>query len=108
MADFLLTWVLVYIFNYWYVGGNMAGNISGAAAQFLLSKYWVFTKTGQTPTRQLFKFTLMWMGNILLSALGVYLLTNYAHLHYMTSKLLVSASLGVSYTYLVSKRLVFN
>ncbi len=108
IADFLVTWLLVDIFHYWYVGGNIAGNLVGAIAQFLLSKYWVFTTATQKTSMQLFKFILMWVGSILLSALGVYLLTNFVQLHYMLSKLLVSVSLGVSYTYLLSKKVVFN
>ena len=107
MADFLLTWLLVDVFNGWYLSSNAAGNIIGAVAQFLLSKYWVFTKARQKPPAQIYKFIVMWVGNILLSAAGVYLLTNYAHLHYLFSKLLVSVLLGVSYTYWVSKKFVF-
>ncbi len=108
IADFLLTWLLVDVFNCWYVSSNAAGNISGAVAQFLLSRYWVFIKATQKPTAQIYKFIVMWVGNILLSALGVYLLTNYAHQHYLFSKLLVSVLLGVSYTYWVSKKFVFT
>jgi putative flippase GtrA len=108
MADFLLTWLLVDVFNSWYVSSNAAGNIIGAVAQFLLSKYWVFTEARQKPPSQIYKFIVMWAGNILLSALGVYLLTNYTHLHYLLSKLLVSVLLGISYTYLLSKKFVFT
>ena len=108
IADFLVTWLLVEVFNCWYVSGNAAGNIFGAAAQFALSKYWVFTKATQKPQSQLIKFMLMWAGNITLSAMGIYLFTNYIHLHYLLSKLIVSVLLGVSYTYLVSKKFVFS
>lgn len=108
IADFLLTWLLVDVFNYWYVSSNAAGNIIGAVIQFLLSRYWVFTAARQKPMAQIHKFIVMWVGNILLSALGIYVLTNYAHLHYLFSKLLVSVLLGVSYTYLLSKKFVFT
>jgi putative flippase GtrA len=107
MADFLLTWLLVDVFNCWYVSSNAAGNICGAVAQFLLSRYWVFTKARQKPPAQVYKFIVMWVGNIALSSLGVYLLTNFTDLHYLFSKLLVSVLLGVSYTYWVSKKFVF-
>ena len=108
LADFLLTWLLVDVFNCWYVSSNAAGNIAGAVVQFLLSKYFVFTDAGKKTTAQLFKFLLMWAGNILLSAMGVYLLSNFAHLHYLLSKLLVSVVMGVSYNYLLSKKFVFR
>lgn len=107
MLDFLLTWVLVEVFNCWFLAANIAGNICGAAAQFLLSKYWVFTMSTKPTRIQLLKFIVMWALNIVLSGAGVYLLANFAGLHYLLSKLLVSVSLGVSYTYFVSKKVVF-
>ena len=108
LADFLLTILLVEYFHCWYVVGNAAGNIAGAIAQFILSCYWVFTaNTEQKIPEQVIKFVAMWLGNIALAAMGIYLLTRYFHLHYLLSKLIVSALLGLSYTYLVSKKFVF-
>ncbi len=106
-ADFLVTFLLVDVFNCWYIAGNAAGNITGAVAQFILSSKWVFNSSTQRVPSQLLKFILMWLGNIALFAIGVYLLTHYLHLHYLLSKLIVSVLLGVSYTYLVSKKFVF-
>lgn len=109
LVDFLFTILLVQYFRCWYVTGNAAGNIAGAVAQFIISRTWVFKSSKQKSTSQiqLIKFGLMWVGNIALSALGVYLLTQYIHLHYLLSKLIVSTILGVSYTYLLSKKFVF-
>lgn len=109
LADFMVTILLVQVFQCWYVTGNAIGNITGAAAQFILSRNWVFNTARQKSTTwvQLIKFVVMWAGNIALSAFGVYLLTHYTHLHYLVSKLIVSSLLGVSYNYLVSKKFVF-
>ncbi len=109
LADFLVTILLVQVFNCWYITGNVAGNVTGAIAQFILSRKWVFTTVKQktTVSIQVIKFVLMWIGNIALSALGVYLLTQYMHIHYLLSKVIISALLGVSYTYLLSKKFVF-
>ena len=108
LADFLVTFLLVDIFSCWYIAGNAAGNITGAVAQFILSSYWVFNSSNQKVTNQIPRFILMWIGNITLFAIGVYLLTHYIHLHYLLSKLIMSVLLGVSYTYLVSKKFVFS
>ena len=109
LADFLLTFLLVEVFSCWYITGNVAGNIAGATSQFILSRNWVFKKSAKqkVPT-QLIKFVLMWLGNIVLSALGVYLLTRYMHVYYLLSKLIISILLGVSYTYLLSGNFVFT
>jgi putative flippase GtrA len=106
-ADFLMTFLLVDIFNCWYIAGNAAGNITGAVAQFILSSYWVFNNNKQKITARFSRFVLMWIGNIVLFGIGVYLLTRYLQLHYLLSKLIMSVLLGVSYTYLVSKKFVF-
>ncbi|MBC7688987.1 MAG: GtrA family protein [Aquabacterium sp.] len=42
LADFLVTLFLVQVFQCWYVTGNAAGNITGATAQFIISRNWVF------------------------------------------------------------------
>lgn len=109
LADFMVTILFVQVFQCWYVTGNAVGNITGAAAQFILSRNWVFNTARQKSTTwvQLIKFVAMWAGNIALSAFWVYLLTHYTHLHYLVSKLIVSPLLGVSYNYLVSKKFVF-
>jgi putative flippase GtrA len=109
LADFSVTILLVQTFHCWYVAGNTAGNICGAAAQFLLSRKWVFANSQLQPVpAQMGKFILMWAGNIVLSALFVFLLTNYLHIYYLASKVIVSVLLGVTYTYFVSKKFVFT
>jgi putative flippase GtrA len=109
LADFFVTYLLVEVFNCWYVTGNAAGNAMGAIAQFLLSRNWVFNKSYSEKTAsQVLRFVVMWAGNIALSALGVYLLTHYIHLYYLLSKLIISVLMGVSYTYLLSKKFVFR
>jgi putative flippase GtrA len=107
IADFLTTILLIEVFHCWYIAGNAAGNITGAAVQFILSRNWSFNASKGMINRQLIKFIIMWVGNITLSAIGVYLLTHYFNIHYLLSKLIISVLLGVSYTYLLSKKFVF-
>ncbi len=57
---------------------------------------------------QVMKFVLVYAGDILLSAAGVYFLTHFLGLHYILSKLLTSVTLGLSYNYLLQKQFVFQ
>jgi hypothetical protein len=107
IADFLVTIVLVGLFHCWYIAGNLAGNICGAISQFLLCRDWVFASTEGKLNLQMIKFIGVWVGNLLLSAGGVYLLTHFGGLNYILSKLITSAMLGVSYNYLLLKKFVF-
>ncbi len=106
-ADFLITILLVEVLHTWYVAGNFAGNISGALLQFLLCKDWVFKTKTHNKYSPLIKFAIVWIGNLLLSAAGVYLLTNFAGLNYIISKIIISVILGTTYNYLLLKKFVF-
>ncbi len=107
IADFLITFLLVGQLHWWYVAGNFAGNLCGATTQFLLCRDWVFVRTGGRWNLQMIKFIGVWIGNLLLSAAGIYLLTHFAGFNYMVSKLITSVLLGVSYNYLLLKKFVF-
>ena len=106
-ADFFITILLTEVFHCWYITGNIAGNITGAIAQFILCRNWAFNAANEKINYQIIKFIAVWVGNILLSAAGVYALTNYLGLHYILSKLIVSAFLGLTYNYFLQKNFVF-
>ena len=108
LLDFLITYLLTDLLNCWYVIGNVAGNLTGCVVQYALSRNWVFAKNKQPVPAQAKKFIIMWAGNIALSALFVYLVTHYLKQHYLLSKLIVSVVLGMTYTYIISKKFVFT
>jgi len=108
LADFLTTILLVEVFHCWYIAGNAMGNIVGAIAQFILSRNWAFHAEKENVSGQIIKFVLIWGGNIAISAAGVYALTNYFHLHYLISKLVVSIVMGLTYMFFLSKYFVFK
>jgi putative flippase GtrA len=108
VADFLLTILLAEVFHCWYIAATVSGNIAGAFAQFILSRNWAFRAENGSISRQSIRFILMWTGNIILSAAGVYLLTHHFHIYYLISKLIVSITLGLTYTYFLSKKFVFS
>jgi putative flippase GtrA len=107
LVDFFITILLKEVFHCWYISANMAGNVVGAIAQFILCRNWAFNAAGGKMNWQIVKFVLVWVGNILLSAAGVYLLTNYFAINYIISKLIISALLGLTYNYFLQKKFVF-
>jgi dipeptide/tripeptide permease len=107
LADYLLTIFLVTFFHWWYVLANAAGNILGSVILFLLCRSWAFGVGKTSKNEQIVKFILVWMGNILLSAAGIYFLTHFLNLNYLLSKTIVSVSLGLTYNYLMQKKFVF-
>jgi putative flippase GtrA len=107
LVDYIVTILLTEVFACWYLAANLAGNIFGGTVQFLLCKNWVFKNASGKMHIQATKFVLVFAGNLLLSALGVYILTSFLRINYLISKTITSVILGVSYNYYMQKKFVF-
>jgi putative flippase GtrA len=107
VVDFGMTYFLVTL-GLPYLAGNLAGNVLGSIAQFLLCRGWVFHAEAGETGAQVLRFALIYVGNLALSALGVYCLTHFLEMHYMLSKLITSVTLGVTYNYFLQKEFVFQ
>jgi len=108
LGDFSVTILLVEKFHRGYIEANLAGNITGALLQFILSRNWAFKATEGNIFWQWFRFLLMWGGNFALSAAGLYLLTKVAGMNYLVGKTIVSVILGLTYNYIVQRWFVFR
>ena len=108
LVDLLVTILLVRAFGVWYVSASIYGIICGGITYFTLCRNWVFEATTRKTALQIFKFVLVWNGNLLLNAAGLFLVTNYTGINYIVSKIMVSVLVGVSYNYLLQKYFVFN
>ena len=108
VADYLTTIILVEIFQCWYLIANLAGNIIGGTAQFFLCRNWAFGGGNSSMQMQILKFILVFAGNLVLSAAGIYFFTHYLGINYLISKTITSVLLGVSYNYFMQKKFVFR
>jgi putative flippase GtrA len=108
LTDYALTLFSVEVWHSSYLAGNLAGNILGAIAQFILCRSWVFQPKEKRIPAQVFKFVLVYAGDLILSALGVYFFTHFLDMHYVISKLITSVTLGLTYNYLLQKQFVFR
>lgn len=107
-ADYFTTIIFVELFHSWYVFANLIGNLVGGTVQFKLSRNWVF-KTNEDKTGILaVRFVIFFLGNLFLSAAGIYFFTHNLGINYLISKTIVSVLLGVSYNYFVQKKFVFK
>jgi len=107
LADFAITILCTEFGLSWYLFSNLMGNCAGGLIQFTLSRRWIFKKNGTNISRQLIKYVVFFLGNLFLSGLGVYLLTQYLHINYIVSKLICSILLGISYNFYMQKYFVF-
>jgi|SRR5450432_133936 len=107
MADYFTTILLVESFSWNYISANLVGNILGGTAQFLLCRQWAFQAKAGKMQMQIIKFILVFAGNLILSAGGIYFFTHLLGINYLISKTIVSVLLGISYNYFLQKKYVF-
>lgn len=107
LADYLITIILVEVFDRWYLLANFTGNIFGGSIQFILCRTWAFKIKGKIRQDQVMKFVLVFIGNLILSAAGIYFFTHCLRVNYIISKTITSIVLGLTYNYFLQKKFVF-
>ncbi len=106
--DFLTTIVLVNVFGWWYLAGSITGTIAGGVLNFMIGRLWAFNAAEGKIEWQFIKYVLVWTGNLLLNAAGVYLITHYTGTSYVISKILTAIVVGIGYNYVLQKKFVFR
>jgi putative flippase GtrA len=107
-VDYCITIFCVELLGFWYLAGSSTGTILGGITNFFIGRNWVFKGGERERNIQLFRYFLVWMGYLILTTLGVYLLTHFSNFNYLVSKLSVSLFLAVGYNYPLQKRFVFR
>ena len=107
-VDFAVTVLLKEVLKFWYLLASFIGTFSGGVVNFLLGRKWVFESTQGRAHIQFGKYLLVWIGNLILNAGGVFALTNYIGSSYIVSKIITSVLVGIFYNYLLHKRYVFK
>jgi putative flippase GtrA len=107
-SDLLMTVFLVQWCKADVVAAAVAGTVTGGVINFLMGRHWVFQADDERAVRQLFKYLLVWTGNLLLNTGGVYLLASLAGLHYAASKIVTSLMVAFLYNYPLQKKFVFS
>jgi len=108
LADFLFTFLLKYIVHLDAVLSSILGTIFGGVINFIIGRVWVF-KTSQTNfSEQGKKYFLIWLGNLLLNASGVYLLIKIMGVQYLIAKMITAITVAIGYNYPLQKGYVFK
>jgi len=108
VVDFLVTVMLVELFSVWYLTASVIGTVSGGITNFCIGRNWVFGASEGKPLPQAVKYLMVWVGNLLLNAGGVFLLTQYGQVNYVLSKVLTALVVGFTYNFFLQKKFVFR
>lgn len=108
VLDFTVTIFLVEALKINYVESTILGAFAGAIGNFYVNKYWAFD-TGKTQLKkQSYRYSVVWVGSVILNASGIYLLSHFFKTAYVIAKIIVAIVVGVGFNYTLQKRYVFN
>jgi putative flippase GtrA len=108
LSDFSMTILLVQWCRTEVVKAAAAGTVTGGIVNFLIGRHWVFKAGDEKAVRQIWKYALVWTGNLLLNTGGVYVFACQAGLHYAVSKVVTSLLVAFLYNYPLQKNFVFS
>ena len=108
VVDFLITIFLAEFFHVLKSTANLCGVVCGGVVNFLINRKWVFEAAKDSASGQLFRYVLVWLGNIFLNQRGFILLTKQFHIEYILAKVIVAVLVGVFYNYFLQKKFVFK
>jgi putative flippase GtrA len=107
-VDFFVMITLVEIFSIWYVAAAFLGAVAGATTNFILGRKWVFHSENESIKAQVLRYSLVWMGSLILNISGVYFFTDILKFKYIVSKIMTSMTVGFTFNYFLQKRFVFS
>ncbi|WP_162902740.1 GtrA family protein [Taibaiella koreensis] len=106
-VDFGVTFICKQLLG-WFFAASVIGNICGGITNFLLGRNWVFSSKTNKAGWQALKYIVVWAGNLLLNAGGVYVFTEIIKLEDWISKIIISLLVGIGYNYVLQKFFVFR
>ena len=107
-CDYLVTIILKQFLHVDAVVASIIGTIIGGIINFLIGRHWVFRSINTPFFHQGKRYLFTWAGNLILNALGVFLLIRLAGVYYIIAKVVTSITVAVAYNYPIQKMYVFK
>ncbi len=107
VSDYLITIIAVQLFSTNPVMGGIIGTTCGGIINFLIGRNWVFVSKSANGYMQGLKYLLVWCGNLVLNATGMYLFTKQGT-NYIIAKVVTSLMVAIAYNYPLQKHYVFK
>lgn len=106
--DYIITLLLVKFLNTDALLGAVLGTVFGGGINFLMGRYWVFKVNSIAIHLQGKRYLLAWIGNLILTILGLYIFIKVFKVQYMVAKITTSLVVAIAYNYHIQKRYVFK
>lgn len=107
LSDYCIMLLCTELLHIHYTVSIVISGSLGAVVNFTINKYWTF-KADAPIGKQLPKFVLVVVGSILFKSSGTYLVTEYLHIDYKISRLIIELIISLGFNYPLQKYWVFN
>ncbi len=121
-ADFLVTLSFAKFFHLYYVHATSIGSISGGILNCLINYKWTFRSRGGKKHRIFLKYSVVWVGSVLLNTWGTYAMTeailrnawvkdllgHYTDNLFLLAKIVVSLLVGFIWNYQMQRIFVYR
>jgi len=87
---------------------GVTGTLCGGFTYFMIGRNWVFNAQEKKWMAQVNRYVPVWIGNLVLNASGLYLLTRYTVIQPIWAKVITATLVAVFYNYPLQKRFVFK
>lgn len=87
---------------------NVVSGSLGAILNFTINRYWSFNNTATPLASQLWKFIVVVIGSISIKSLGIHLLVDIWHWHFLLSKLIIEIVVSLGFNFTLQKYWVFK
>jgi putative flippase GtrA len=108
LCDYLVTILFKQGINMDAVLAGVSGSMAGGIVHFYVCRNWVFKANGNSVSLQGRRYFIIWAGNLVMNASGLYILINFAGVHYLVSKIITSIAVAFFYNYPLQKLYVFR
>ena len=108
ITDLVVLFVLVHLFNLYYLSSSIIAFLCGLAVSFLMQKYFTFNDyTRDRIRRQTVLYSSFHALNLCLNTLLMYVGVDLLHIPYLISQIIIAGLLAIS-NFFTSKHLVFK
>ncbi len=107
-VDYCVLFILAEFFHTWYVAATAWGALLGAITNFLMNRHWSFNAGSGRLRLQAIRYAIVSGGSLVLNTGGVFLVTEYMHLHYAVSVVIVALFVGTFFNYPLHRHYVYR
>ena len=107
LFDYVVAMFAVYILQADPVMASLTGGVFGGVVNFLIGRYWAFNERQTSSYQQAYRYSIVWIGSLLLNACGTQLFIKYCLFQFIAAKTVTAVIVAMGYNFPLQKNFVF-